>query len=81
MVGSCEVDEANTSLKELYISENNIGDEGASALADALKATLTLCGNCSSDFGEGTVAFDLVVHDMISCWRDARRERAAFGLE
>ena len=57
--------------KHFEMSNNKIGDEGASALADALKGTLALCGNCSSDFGEVNVAFDLVVHDMISFWRDA----------
>ena len=58
-----------------------IGDEGASTLADALMATLTLCANCSYGPGEGTVACDSVVHDMISSWRNARRERAVFGVE
>ena len=81
MVRSCYGDEANTSLQVLNIGNNKIGEEGASALADALEATLALRANCSEGPGEGTVAFDLVVLDMISFWRDARRERAAFGLE
>ena len=35
--------EANTSLTDLDVAENKIGDQGAAAFADALKATLVLC--------------------------------------
>ena len=34
---------ANTSLTELYLYRNNVGDAGAGALADALQATVLAC--------------------------------------
>ena len=34
---------ANRSILELYLHENKIGDKGACALADALRATLVTC--------------------------------------
>ena len=38
---------ANTSLTEVYLSNNNVGDAGAAALADALQATVLACGSNS----------------------------------
>ena len=38
---------ANTSLIELTLSYNNVGDAGAAALADALQATVLECGSKS----------------------------------
>ena len=35
-------EQAHKTLQQLYLNENSIGDEGASALADALKATLVM---------------------------------------
>ena len=35
-------EQANKTLQQLYLYQNSIGDEGASSLADALKATLTM---------------------------------------
>ena len=35
--------EANSSLTTLNLFDNNIGDEGAAALADAVRATLVFC--------------------------------------
>ena len=37
--------------------------------------------NFSSALGEDNVAFYDVVHDVISSWRDAGRERVAVGVE
>ena len=38
---------ANTSLTEVVLSYNNVGDAGAAALADALQATVLACGSKS----------------------------------
>ena len=38
---------ANTSLTEVYLRDNNVGDAGAAALADALQATVLECGSMS----------------------------------
>ena len=35
---------ANTSLTKLFFRDNNVGDAGAAALADALQATVSECG-------------------------------------
>ena len=53
---AADLHEANTSLKKLNISENNIGDEGAKALAEALEATFVLCTRCYRGYGENFVA-------------------------
>ena len=41
-----KIHEANTSLEELNLGENEVGDAGALALAEALKATHVLCASC-----------------------------------
>ena len=81
MVGQWDGDEANTSVVRLDISGNLIDDQGASALADALMATLALCAYCSSGLGEVNVALDVLVHDEISSWRGARRGCLAVSVE
>ena len=43
MVQARDMHEANKSLKALYIEKNQISDEGAIALAQALQATLVVC--------------------------------------
>ena len=48
--------EANTSLNVLAISNNNIGDEGAKALADALRATFVLCTLFSYGYSKDIVS-------------------------
>ena len=35
-------EQTNKTLQQLYLHRNSIGDDGASALADALKATLVM---------------------------------------
>ena len=40
--------QANVAISELYLGGNEIGDRGASALADSLKATLVISTACSS---------------------------------
>ena len=40
--------QANVAITELYLADNVIGDEGAKALADSLKATLVISTACSS---------------------------------
>ena len=35
---------ANTTLAYLNLNDNNVGNEGAAALAEAVKATVLLCG-------------------------------------
>ena len=35
--------EANNSITEIFLGDNNIGDGGAIALAESLKATLLTC--------------------------------------
>ena len=35
--------EANRALDTLYLTHNNVGDAGAAALAEALKATVLTC--------------------------------------
>ena len=41
-----KIHEANTSLQVLSLHDNEIGDAGALALAEALKATHVLCASC-----------------------------------
>ena len=53
---AADLHEANTSLTYLYITANNIGDEGAKALAEALEATFVLCTRCCLGYGEKFVA-------------------------
>ena len=43
MVHARNLYEANSSLTTLSIWHNKIGNDGAKAMADALKATLVLC--------------------------------------
>ena len=43
MVQARDIHEANKSLKSLYIQQNQISDEGAIALAQALKANHVVC--------------------------------------
>ena len=43
MVQTRDIHEANSSLETLYIRHNQISDEGATALAQALKARLVVC--------------------------------------
>ena len=38
--------QANTSLIELNLDNNKVGDAGATALADALQATVLTCKKC-----------------------------------
>ena len=44
--------EANSALTKLYLGGNKVGDAGAVALAEALKATVVTCGH---DFREGAL--------------------------
>lgn len=55
-----DIHEASTSLETLGMDSNHIGDEGASALADALKATHALGTNCSSAHRGDTLPRDLL---------------------
>ena len=45
-MGAVTDDKANTSLTALFMNDNRVGDAGASALADALKATVLMCKKC-----------------------------------
>ena len=57
-------------LRTLYISENEISDEGAIALAQALKASFVVSANCSCDRGRGTVGHQPTLcqlHDVFLC--------------
>ena len=42
-MGAVQDQKANATLTELYLRGNTVGDGGASALADALKATVLTC--------------------------------------
>ena len=55
MVQTREIHEANSSLKTLDIEKNQISDEGAIALVQALKASFVVSANCSCERGRGTV--------------------------
>ena len=55
MVQAQDIHEANSSLQHLDIGGNILSDEGAIAMAQALKVRLVVCSNCSSDSGRGTV--------------------------
>ena len=44
VVAAVEHCKANTSLTVLYLAENKVGAAGATALADALQATVLTCG-------------------------------------
>ena len=45
-MGAVENQKANTSLTALHLSGNRVGDAGATALAEALKATVLTCEKC-----------------------------------
>ena len=45
-MGAVTDHKANTSLTALFMNDNRVGDAGASALADALKATVLMCKKC-----------------------------------
>ena len=45
-MGAVTDQKANATLTVLYLSFNRVGDAGASALADALKATVLTCKKC-----------------------------------
>ena len=55
VVQAQDIHKANSSLKTLQLNNNQISDEGAIALAQALQATLVVSANCSCDRGRGTV--------------------------
>ena len=44
MVASVKHCKANTTLKFLDLDNNKVGNEGAAALAEAVKATVLICG-------------------------------------
>ena len=46
VVGTVQDQKANATLTELNLNSNNVGDAGASALAEAVKATVFTCKNC-----------------------------------
>ena len=46
VVDGVQYQKANATLTKLNINENSVGDGGASALADALKATVLTCKKC-----------------------------------
>ena len=64
MVKTRDIHEANSSLQHLDIGDNEISDEGAMALAQALKVRLVVCSNCSSDRGRGTVVHHPTLHHL-----------------
>ena len=45
-MGAVKDQKANTSLTALFMNDNRVGDVGASALADALKAAVLTCKKC-----------------------------------
>ena len=55
MVQTRDIHEANSSLTDLNLFKNQISDEGATALAQALKASFVVSANCSRERGRGTV--------------------------
>ena len=70
MVQTRDIHEANSSLKILHLFQNQISDEGATALAQALKASFVVSANCSCDRGRGTVGHQPTLcqlHDVLFC--------------
>ena len=70
MVQTRDIHEANSSLTELNLDYNKVSDEGATALAQALKASFVLSANCSCDRGRGTVGHQPTLcklHDVFLC--------------
>ena len=55
MVQTRDIHEANLSLADLDLDCNKVSDEGAIALAQALKASFVVSANFSRDRGRGTV--------------------------
>ena len=45
-MGAVKDHKENTSLKELNLNGNNVGDAGAAALAKSLQATVLTCKKC-----------------------------------
>ena len=83
IVQAQDIHKANSSLTFLNIEKNQISDEGAIALAQALQATLVVSANCSCDRGRGTVGHQPTLcqlhhvffchmqnqHSLMSAWR------------
>ena len=44
MVAAANDHKANTTLTELWLNDNEVADAGATALAEALEATVWTCG-------------------------------------
>ena len=59
----------NRTITELYLDENKIGDQGACALADALRATLVTCPPHVRPTGaSGHDGYTLTVPDSYDFW-------------
>ena len=43
MVAAAKHYKANTTLEYLFLNDNKVGNEGAAALAEAVKATVSMC--------------------------------------
>ena len=59
---------ANAILTALNLRDNNVGDAGATALADALQATVSVCGTQRSR-NVHLVATDVALQGGLSRWR------------
>ena len=77
VVAAVEHCKANTSLTVLCLAENKVGAAGATALADALQATVLTCGQhlFRPVF---TVTANVASHDAVNSWR--RRADIQFVL-
>ena len=68
VVAAVEHCKANTSLTALYLAENKVGDAGATALADALQATVLTCKKVCVPTHVLLVTANVASHDAVNSW-------------
>ena len=68
VITAAQDQKANATLTELVLWGNDVGDAGATALADALQATVLVCGTQRSR-NVHLVATDVALQGGVSSWR------------
>ena len=68
VVAAVQDQKANRALDTLYLSHNNVGDAGAAALGEALKATVLTCSQERSGHVP-VVTKDVTTHGGANSWR------------
>ena len=62
-MGAVKDQKANATLTALILNDNRVGDGGAAALADALKATVLTCKKCVQ--GVCSLSLQMSLHKVV----------------